>query len=1133
MVGTGGSRLAFVAIALPVYLALLTTSALGAETGIGFDHFPGGGPAPSGTIVADQWEAEGLKLAKAEEFGQTSVAGNCGRPTIQTETATPAASAPNFAVLPTCVGAFNTQGTYGALLAPARGSLSVEVRNLATSSSNVEVTLTGYASTGEVVAEGHGEATGSAWQKISAALNGKGQISYFAIATGLVTSQEVAIDNLTFEAPPAASTTPTPPPPPPPTASLALATPEPHAGQLIDLSGAASTPGSGRIISYGWNFRGGEKEETSTKTDPDAQIMFGPGQHTVTLIVTNSNQEHANTRFTLTIPPTVKARIPDGGEGECLAKLEIGDAHLLAECIQKAGGGYVIEGDLEMNGMLLVPRTGVLRIRTIKGVALGGGSETVLTGAQVDIELLNTPLGTMVLGDRDLEAEPVPLEIQGGVPPKFEGIYHGFAHSAAGGSGGSGTSPNSGSAKPSKTLLYVFGVGKQCKAGETKKAGCCPPPNGHIVCAEIPGNFPITGLVDVYLTNTGKTLLYVQVGLNLKEVSLEATGALEIRINDESGIELQSLKFEIGEAALKPIFKIKGASFEYFFPSYEEASKADTWQAKGTITFGEEVAQLKAEMAFAKGNFRKAAMSLKIKPGVPIYAGVFLNEIGATLAVEPLEFGGSLGASIAEVLELELEFRYREAKENPPELGYFGGEGRLLFKENKIASLAADVYSDGYVDAALKVQLSLPFGSKEPLAEVRGGASFWDETNHQPEALWQVQGEAFVKIWILELEGQVLVNNEYLAGCAAINGFGAQGHYHFKDGGIGGGFFGFSNCSDQLKEFREKPATKHSGGFVKEESSERAALKSARPGSAGARLAAAGESETFTLPEGTQGQELRITSSSSASPVLRITGPTGQSYMTPSTPKQTSSVKDQFISAIAPDTHQVLVLLKHPKGGTWTVQAVAGSGPLGKLETAEDLAPASVRVRVHHSHGRHYSLEYRIAHHVPGTAVRFVERGRDSTHVLGTVGSARGTLRFTPAEGLARNRTIVGYLLNGEGVEARELPLAHYTAPGPFRPAKVHGLRIARRRSSALVSWGAVSGARSYRVIIRGSDGRLETHILKPSRRDVVIPATLGFESFTATVQAVGGRDMLRGPAVTAALKRAGTPRPARRRARR
>ncbi len=285
----------------------------------------------------------------------------------------------------------------------------------------------------------------------------------------------------------------------------------------------------------------------------------------------------------------MKAHIPDGGEGECRQTLEIGDARLLAECIQTLGNGYVIEGPLAINGMKLVPKSGFLTIKTVSlavlGV-LGGGSETELTGAQVYVELDNTPVGTMVLGERNLEAEPIPLEVQGGTPPKFEGVFHGSRDSRAraangggsgGGSGGGGGSPTTGSgAKPAKTLLFVFGVGKNCKAGETSKAGCCPPPSGHSACAEIPGNFPVTGLVDVYLTNKGQTLLYVQVGLNLKEVNLEATGALEIRVNNESGIELQSLKFEIGEASLKPIFKIKDASFEYYFPSYEESNRRRT-----------------------------------------------------------------------------------------------------------------------------------------------------------------------------------------------------------------------------------------------------------------------------------------------------------------------------------------------------------------------------------------------------------------------------------------------------------------------------------------------------------------------------------------------------------------------------
>jgi hypothetical protein len=157
-------------------------------------------------------------------------------------------------------------------------------------------------------------------------------------------------------------------------------------------------------------------------------------------------------------------------------------------------------------------------------------------------------------------------------------------------------------------------------------------------------------------------------------------------------------------------------------------------------------------------------------------------------------------------------------------------------------------------------------------------------------------------------------------------------------------------------------------------------------------------------------------------------------------------------------------------------------------------------------------------YHVPGTAVRFVERGKDSTHVLGTVEGAHGTLRFTPEEALSPSRSIVAYLLNSEGVEVRDLPVGHYTAPGPFRPGRSRKARIARLRNSALLTWSPVPGARGYAIEITGSDGRLETHILRAPVHSVPIPNVLGFESFTATVRAVGGKNMLPGPGATARL---------------
>ena len=1136
-------------IAMAVLLVALmgaTPAWAGTETVIGFDHFPGGAAVPAGTLVTDQWEAEGLKLGTAKELGQSTVAGDCGSPSVQAETTTPAASAPNYAVLATCFGAANTQGAFGALLGAPRGSLSVKVRNL-NSSPPVEVLLTGYNAAGKIVASGKAQAGDTGWQSVVATLSGEEKIAYFAISTGIVTSQQVAIDDLSFEVPPAQppkkeepTTTPTPTPTPtpnpqpgPPVASLALLTPSPQVGTPLTLSGAGSTPGSGHIISYGWNFGGGSKVETSTGTNPIAHVMLGPGAHTIALTVTNSKGEKSTSRFGVMLSTKVKALIPDGGEGECLPTLEIGDAHLLAECIQKLpGGGYVIEGQLAINGMTIVPKSGgFLKIRTFR--TLGVGTFTQLYGGQVYVELLNTPIGDMVLGERNLEAEPMDLEVQSEVS-HFQGpIFHGL-------SGPRGRAAD----KPTKTLLMAIGVGKECSGGE-KKAGCCPPKNALTACGTLPGNFPLTGQIDVYLTNKGQALFDAQVGLSLKEVNFEATGALEIRANLETGIELSSLQFEIGEASLAPIFKVTKASFVYYFPEYEEESKRDSWQAKGTITFGEEIAELEAELAFKKGNFQSASMKFKADPGVPIYPGIALNEIGASVGVEPLAFGGSLGAKIAELLELELAFKFREATST--ELGFFGGEGKLSYKDDDIATLAADVYSDGYVDAQVTFNLHFPFESKEPVIEVSGGAGFWDEP---ASGLWQAKGNVYFKLWIISAEVAGLINNQYAAGCLHVGaegvfGGGVQGRYRFSDGNISGGLFGNDNCSDQLKQYSQKPLVKHSGGFVKEEAARfpiaggpafassplggsfRGKLGGGL-GAVGAPLASAaaggGESDSFTLPNGTMGQELRI-SSVSGTPVVALLGPGGQTYTTPTTAGHLVSVPGQFMSAVAPDPNQVLVLLRHPRGGTWRVQALPGSPAISVLETAEDVAPAVVRVHVRRGRGQRWSLAYKVDHFVPGSHIRLVERGKDSTHVLATIGKAKGTLTFTPAQALGRARTVYAYLLNSEGVVVREVTVAHYTAPVLPRPGRPRGLRFVRRGGGALLSWRGVVGARSYRIKVRGSDGRLQTFFRKVAARSVSIAGVLPFESFTASVTAVGERE-LRGLPASVTLKAVKLPRP-------
>jgi PKD repeat protein len=1111
-----------VVLCLLVAIGLAKASgASAAETVVDFDTLT------AGETVTNQYEAEGLKLGFAGEFGESSPEkekeGNCGAPKVVAEGVNKASSPPNYAVLPVCVSAgAEFAGTYGALLGHPQGTLSVVVSNLI-SSPNVEVQLIAYDSAGAEVASANGEAKNGAWTRIAVTSAGEPQISYFMIRTAKeVFGPEIGIDNLSFETPseppPAGTTTTTTTPPsPPPTASVSLLTPNPAAGQELTISGAGSQPGSGQIISYDWDLNGDGKVDTSTGTNPIVHLILAPGAHTIGLTVTNSKGESSTSKFGLTLP-SVNSVVhpPDGGEGPCEPTLELGDSQIIAECIQKvSGGGYAIATkQLALNGMVFQSQgggVGVFKITLTHNYAsITGGMVAKLSGPTVSVELLNTPIGDVVLGSRDLEAEPVQLAILGGGPPPSIPFYHGLR------------GPRAHAAEVPKTLLFAMGVGRECGGGESKKAGCCPK-GENVSCATLPGGFPLVGQVAIYLSGKGGLLIDAQVGLELKGI-FEATGAIEIEAEAQTGVNLNSLKFTIPEAGLEGIFTVKKASFVYYFPSAPEESKRDTWQAQGEIVFGPlGEPSLEAELAFKKGQFHSGSLVFESPPpGIPIYPGIFLNKIGGSIGSEPFSFGGVLGAKVATQLELTLSFKYREATSQ--ELGFFGGQGQLELDDDKIATLAADVYSDGYVDAQLNIDLHLPFSSEQPVVQVGGMIGFWDEP---ASGLWQAEGSVYLKIWVISAEVAGLVNNNYIAGCLGVDGLGVQGRYRFSDGNISGGAYAFSNCSDQLKPYKQKPLVKHSGGFVGGESLRFPPLDAhpgatatgllEAPGFGSSATAAAVEGDTFTLPAGQPAQALRLTSGSGM-PMVTLIAPDGQMYATPTAPGQIATSGQQFLGVASPDPDQVLVLLKHPQGGTWRVQTAPGSPPLEKLEVAGDVPPATVRVKVSHGRGKRWTLAYKIGNYVPGTSVRFVERGRDSTHVLGTVKRAAGTLRFTPQDALSRARRIVAYLLNAEEAPVRELTVGTYTAPGAFRPGRPGRVRILRRGLTAIVSWGAAAGARGYKVSVRGSDGRLETRSTTAAHRILVIPNALPFETFAVTVTPMGGPNLLSGPPVTGRL---------------
>ncbi len=908
-----------------------------------------------------------------------------------------------------------------------------------------------------------------------------------------------------------------------PSAAVDVLTPNPRAGGLVSFTAARSTPGSGRIIAYDWGFDS-DTTTTSTGTNPVANWMFKPGLHTVTLTVTNSGGQHSTSKLGFDVANTnVTAFIPDGGQGSCQSTLQVGDANLLADCIQTmSGGGYVIETKyLNLNGVVLAPKPGnalsVFKVLDFKNF-LDSGTE--LTGPAVNFELLNTPIGDMVLGGQDLTANPINLVFNAfhpqtinlqrdAGPPAHVAGGGGSAGGVSGGGGAGGGGGNGFTIGKKQTLLMQLGIGKSCSAG-SKDPACCPPTSGTTACATLPGGFPLTGQIQVWLTNNGEALLDVQVGLDLSSVNFEATGGLEIEADPVHGINLESLQFSIPQAGLASIFTVKDASFNYYFPSDPDPSKADTWQAKATIIFGPlDQPNLSGELDFKHGDFQKASLLFTAPAGVgvPIYPGIFLNQIGATIGVNPLTFGGQIGASIATQLELSLAFLYRDATDT--QLGFFGGQGQLSFKGDNIATLAADVYSDGYTDAAIDIDLHFPFDSSDPVVSVKGHIGFWDEPS---SGRWEADGSVALKLWVISAEVAGLINDQQVAGCADISGFGVQGHYDFSNGGIGGGFFAFSNCDDQLKQYKETPVTPHTGGFV----------NSARDLAGMQHLTAADTrgGGTVRLPGGTDGQELLIGSSSGA-PVVTIYAPNHQVYTTPATPGQISTAGGVFISAIAPDGRHVIVFFRHPKGGLYNIQPAAGSAPITSVAAAQDVPPAKIAVRVRHLRGRRWALGYAIKNYVAGTRVQFVERGRDSVHVIATVAHPRGTISFTPQDAIGRSRTIFAYLLSSAGTPLRTMIVGHYVAPPAQRPGRVRTARLSRGGTSALLSWTAAAGAREYFVLVRGSDGRVVSAFTR--RRSLLLAGVLPSTSLTATVTPLGGPNLLPGPRARARLAAAST----------
>lgn len=239
---------------------------------------------------------------------------------------------------------------------------------------------------------------------------------------------------------------------------------------------------------------------------------------------------------------------------------------------------------------------------------------------------------------------------------------------------------------------------------------------------------------------------------------------------------------------------------------------------------------------------------------------------------------------------------------------------------------------------------------------------------------------------------------------------------------------------------------------------------------------------TFTLPRDASNAVLSIEGAGGA-PRVRLRSPAGKVY---DFANATGPVKiDNAMAQIVAKEGRTVVILGRAQTGTWTVESLAGSPSVVRVQLSKILPKPKASGKVA-GVGYSRTLRYRIAP-LEGQEVRFVEDAPGGYKVLKTVKrGGRGSLRFMPGEARGSKRTITAQV-SQDGFPRENVKVASYRAANPpvGRPGKV---KIKRKGSRAVVRWKKASLASRYEVVATGSDGRRSIFFVYKGAKRLTIP---------------------------------------------
>jgi hypothetical protein len=547
------------------------------------------------------------------------------------------------------------------------------------------------------------------------------------------------------------------------------------------------------------------------------------------------------------------------------------------------------------------------------------------------------------------------------------------------------------------------------------------------------------------------------------------TGDILLRADVEKGLQLSNLKIHadhvgIGIAEIDPLdieyvgdpSKLYG-KVNLVLPVIDSELETEFQLTAGSFDYGRAKLTLPGQgIAVATGVFVKAinfGIFLKPKP-TKITGGVQINALG--------QIGGTA------VLQVDGQVSYTFP--NAPNPGVFrvDGHGKLIGLD------FADVFAQYETSGKVSFGGDIRLGNENTLG-ITGGASGAVDIN---TLQFTLLGKAHVcALSICALGSEFGVNNSTVAGCVGGSDLGVGAKFTF--------------------------ATKSIKTIWTCDLSEYAVLASSHISQAGAR--------TVKVKGGQKLASLQIFGEG-APPRVQLRGPGGQIIASPS--NQAVPVRSDVGLLFADaESRSTIVNLRKPQGGSWTITLQPGSAAVSSVRVANALPEPSVKAVVT-GRGHKRALDWTVRP-IAGQRVRLSEEGRGAHRSFGVLKGRSGRVRFSPANGKAGKRTLLA-VVEQDGLFRKSIVAGTYTAPGPVRPGRPRNVRLRRRGTTLVVTWGRASNAVEYAVQAKLKDGR--RLVLPTKKRRLAIRNVPGIDSGSIAVYGLKA-DRTAGPAGKAKLR--------------